>query len=83
MRPLKKALAASADLRTLARIPKDYQIIVEHEKFLEKKKKAPHADLNIFGLAKPVDKKTMENLMHRCESTCIFVRDSGHESVMV
>ena len=71
------------DLMTLARMPKGYSIIVEQEKMSDYIEKAPHADLNIFGLAKSVDKKAMEDLMHHCESTCFFVKDSGHESVLV
>jgi hypothetical protein len=45
--------------------------------------KAPHADLNIFGLAKKIDKNMMEQLVERTDSTCMFVRDSGTESVLV
>lgn len=71
------------DLMVLARMPKGYEIIVERENFMGYIEKAPHADLNIFGLAIPVDKKMMENLVQQCESTCLFVRDSGHESVLV
>ena len=71
------------DLMILARIPKGFDIIVENVDFKTFIEKAPHADLNIFGLAKPFDKKSMETLVKLCESTCMFVQDSGNESVLV
>jgi solute carrier family 12 (sodium/potassium/chloride transporter), member 2 len=72
-----------SDLLILARMPKGYKIIVEHEKFDEYIEKTPHADLNIFGLAKKIDKNLMEHLVQQTDSTCMFVMDSGHESVLV
>jgi solute carrier family 12 sodium/potassium/chloride transporter 2 len=80
---MEKARHYLNDLMVLARMPKGYEIIVERENFVEFVEKAPHADLNIFGLGKSVNKKTMEKLVDQCESTCLFVRDSGHESVLV
>jgi hypothetical protein len=71
------------DLLILARMPKGYNIIVEHSQFDNYMEKAPHADLNIFGLAKKIDKNMMEQLVERTDSTCMFVRDSGTESVLV
>jgi hypothetical protein len=71
------------DLLILARMPKGYNIIVEHSQFDDYMEKAPHADLNIFGLAKKIDKNMMEQLVERTDSTCMFVRDSGNESVLV
>lgn len=71
------------DLLILARMPKGYKIIVEHSAFDKCLETAPHADLNIFGLAKKVDKEMMENLVQQTDSTCMFVLDSGFESVLV
>ncbi len=80
---MEKARHYLNDLMALARMPKGYEIIVEREDFGGFVEKAPHADLNIFGLGKSVNKKAMESLVRQCESTCLFVRDSGHESVLV
>lgn len=72
-----------SDLLVLARMPKGYRIIVEHSKFDAYLETAPHADLNIFGLARKADKVMMENLVQQTDSTCMFVMDSGFESVLV
>lgn len=71
------------DLLILARMPKGYKIIVENENFESYLETAPHADLNIFGLAKKADKTLMESMVLKTDSTCMFVRDSGIESVLV
>lgn len=72
-----------ADLMILARIPPGYFIRVEQTNFLEFVEQAPRADLNIFGLTKPVDKSFTEKMVKINESTCLFVKDSGFESVVV
>ena len=72
-----------SDLLVLARMPKGYRIIVEQSTFDKYLEAAPHADLNIFGLAKKADKDMMENLVQQTDSTCMFVMDSGVESVLV
>ena len=72
-----------SDLLVLARMPKGYRIIVEHSKFDAYLETAPHADLNIFGLARKADKVMMESLVQQTDSTCMFVMDSGFESVLV
>lgn len=80
---IEKAQNYLSDLMVLARMPKGYEILVEHDRFTDFWEKAPQADLNIFGLSNTADKGVMENLVHKCESTCLFVRDSGHESILV
>jgi hypothetical protein len=80
---MKDARHYLTDLLILSRMPKGYKIIVEHSDFADYMEKAPHADLNIFGLAKKIDKNMMEYLVQQTDSTCMFVRDSGYESVLV
>ncbi|MCB0304913.1 MAG: Na-K-Cl cotransporter [Calditrichaeota bacterium] len=72
-----------ADLMNLARMPNRYEIVVEKAELWEFAERAPHADLNILGLADVVDKTFIENMVVQTESSCMFVRDSGHESVLV
>lgn len=72
------------NLMALARIPKGYSIVAESADFREYiDGDAPHADLNLFGLTNQIDKKVMEELVKETESTCLFVKDSGLESVLM
>jgi len=71
------------DLMTLARIPNGYEVLVIHSSFKSYIHKAPHADINIFGLGSTVSKEFMEEAVTQTESTCMFVRNSGIESVLV
>ena len=71
------------DLLTLARIPNGYKIYAEHSSFSSYIHRAPHADINIFGLGGTVSKSTIEKAVIATESTCLFVRNSGQESVLV
>lgn len=71
------------DLMTLARMPHGYKLQVEASDFGTFMDQAPLADLNIFGLGSSVDKAAMEATVKATESTCLFVRNSGLESVLV
>lgn len=50
--------------------------------FMEQLRKAPRADLNIFGLAEDVDIEFLRKLVRETQHSCLFVRDSGHESAL-
>ena len=78
--PAKKYLH---DLMTLARIPNGYEILAIESSFNSYIHKAPHADINIFGLGSTISKKFMEKAVDSTESTCLFIRNSGTESVLV
>ena len=71
------------DLMTLARIPHGYEILAIESSFNSYIHKAPHADINIFGLGSTASKEFMEKAVESTESTCLFVRNSGIESVLV
>jgi len=51
--------------------------------FNEAIKSAPRADINIFGLGEVLNFKFMRNISELSTSSCLFVRDSGHESAIV
>lgn len=70
------------DLMETARIPKKFQIQVEHAEFFEFLNRSPQADLNIFGLSNVVDKTFLQRLVSDTKSSCMFVKDSNHESVL-
>lgn len=71
------------DLMTLARMPNGYELHCESTPFAKFMEQAPRADLNIFGLGSTVNKKTIEKMVAQTESTCLFVKDSGLESILV
>ncbi|MCF7905429.1 MAG: hypothetical protein K9M49_09810, partial [Candidatus Marinimicrobia bacterium] len=44
---------------------------------------APAADLNVFGLSNDLDADIMHDLAENINSSCIFVKDGGEESMLV
>ncbi|MBT8260825.1 MAG: hypothetical protein KJN82_05885, partial [Bacteroidia bacterium] len=65
----------------LARIPKtltevhvgDFKTIVTN---------APSADINIFGMEENLSFEFVKEMTKKTNSSCLFVRDSGHESIL-
>ena len=65
----------------LARIPKtltevhvgDFKTIVTN---------APSADINIFGMEENLSIEFVREMTKKTNSSCLFVRDSGHESIL-
>jgi len=43
---------------------------------------APSADLNIFGMDEDLKFEFVKEMSARTKSTCLFVKDSGHESIL-
>ena len=69
------------DLVELARLH-GARTFVEAAPFGEMVERAPPADLSIFGLVADPDFGFVEEVRERSGSTCLFVRDSGLESVL-
>ena len=44
--------------------------------------KAPSADLNIFGMHEDLEFGFVKEMSEKTKSTCLFVKDSGHESIL-
>jgi len=65
----------------LGRIP-NATLIAEHADFHEYVERAPHADLNIFGLLADPDFELARSLVDTTKASCMFVRDSGRESAL-
>ncbi len=66
----------------LGRMPRGTTAIVALGTVQEFIPQAPQADLNIFGLQDEVNVERLHLWSQRVNSTCIFVRDSGHESAL-
>lgn len=69
-------------LADLGRMPRGTRRIVHVGTFDGFLPQAPRADLNIFGLQPQLSIAHMENLVTATNASCIFVRDSGHESAL-
>lgn len=75
------AAAFLKSLITLARIPQtltevyvgDFKNIVKH---------APAADINIFGMEENLSAPFITQMTTKTNSSCLFVKDSGHESIL-
>ena len=77
---LPKAKTFMERLVDLARLPEP-EIEVAHGDFSVHVKKAPQADMSLFGLGDEADFELIRNLIEQTGSSCLFVRDSGHENV--
>ena len=75
------ALTFLKSLVTLARLPQtltevhvgDFRTIVSQ---------APSADINIFGMEESLTFEFIKEITTRTNSSCLFVKDSGHESIL-
>ena len=45
-------------------------------------KNAPNADLNIFGMHEDLQFEFVNKIILKTNSSCLFVKDSGHESIL-
>ncbi len=65
-----------------ARLPEETERWVRHGSLLEHVADAPQADLNLFALSREVHHALITTLVRHTGSSCLFVRDSGRESVL-
>jgi hypothetical protein len=80
-REIEKAREFMVRLTDLARIP-DTDVVVAPGRFNDFLPVAPQADLNLFGLVPDPDFSFVRRMVQATNSTCLFVRDSGHESAL-
>jgi hypothetical protein len=72
------------DLLLLGRIPRgSCSIHVEQARLSEYLPVAPRADLSFYGMGQRLLKKSCLDMVRQSESTCVFLRDSGRESILV
>jgi amino acid transporter len=66
-----------------ARLPSmtDFHILLGN--FDEALKKAPRADINIFGVGEDLSTEIIRKSSEAAKSSCLFVKDSGWESALV
>jgi len=70
-------------LSDTARLPSltNFEVVVGD--FNDTIEAAPKADVNIFGLGEKPSFEFMRNVVKKTNSSCLFVKDSGHESALV
>ena len=70
-----------SSLINLARLPETLTEVYVGQ-FNEFVMQAPTADLNIFGMQDTLPYDFIKNMSSKTNSSCLFVRDSGHESIL-
>ena len=75
---------AKAFLKTLTQLARLPQTLTEvylgrFDNFVTK---APAADINIFGMQDALPYDFIKDMSQKTNSSCLFVRDSGHESIL-
>jgi len=78
----KKAAVFLSELISLARLPKKTTYVVAARPFADALAQTPLADLTIFGLSHNPDLGFVKKLSQDLRGSCVFVRDSGDESVL-
>jgi len=78
-----KAAAFLNELRALARLPGDSEILVYEMSLGAAIAAAPRADLSSFGLPAIPDLAFCQRIVEQVDGSCIFIRDSGIESALV
>lgn len=68
-------------LVNLARLPETL-IEVHLGEFRDIIQNAPSADLNIFGMDEYFREEFIKEMTEKTSSSCLFVKDSGHESIL-
>ncbi|NQV14548.1 amino acid permease [bacterium] len=77
-----RARAAQERLIDRARLPASTDTVILIGNFKEVLGIAPAADLNIFGISNDLDGNTMHDLADAVNTSCLFVKDSGGESMV-
>ncbi len=70
------------DLITRARLPLDTNIRILHGKFFDAIRNSPETDLNIFGIGSQFDFSQIKKMYRESNTSCLFIRDAGFESVL-
>ena len=77
----KNAMEFLKSLINLARLPETL-IEVHVGNFREIVENVPKADLNIFGMDENFQFDFVQEMTRKTRSSCLFVKDSGHESIL-
>ena len=77
-----RAKAYLIELKTMARMPGNTQVLVWQANFEAALALAPRADLSSFGLPRNPDLLFCQRIVSLVDGSCVFIRDSGDESAL-
>ena len=64
------------------RLSKRTKLYVSEDEFMDALKASPYADLHIFGLSTTVEMQRLFKIRDACGGACVFLLDSGQESIL-
>ena len=64
------------------RLGNDTEVFVGDGDFLEVAAASPYADVHLFGLPTTIDKERLIEIRDACGGACVFLLDSGQESIL-
>jgi solute carrier family 12 sodium/potassium/chloride transporter 2 len=64
------------------RLPKNTDVHVGEGAFLDAASDSPYSDIHIFGLPTTIDKRRLSAIRDACGGACLFLLDSGQESIL-
>ena len=79
---MNKARVGLQAIARRGRLPIDCEKIIFPGTFPQGLEHSPPADINIFGISNNINIKTMHKISSIVGTTCLFIRDSGEESVL-
>ncbi len=79
----RKANAFINKIITESRMPSDTEKEVIVGDFKKALVETPNADINIFGLSQEISLKHLQKIVTTIDGSCLFIRDSGQESIKV
>lgn len=85
IRDPRQLVAAEAFLKALVdqgRLPPDTAVTVSTQPFLEALRTAPPADLNLMGLPATIELDRLHAIRDAAGGPCLFLQDSGQESLL-
>ncbi len=76
------AYAFLQKLMEQGRLPGDTEIHVGEGDFIEAVQSSPYADVHLFGLPTAIDKDRVDEIRDASGGACVFLLDSGQESIL-
>jgi len=64
------------------RLAGDTEMFVAEGDFMEALRDSPYSDIHIFGLSSVIEKQRLLKLRDACGGACLFLLDSGQESIL-
>ena len=66
----------------MGRLPKQTEPHVGQGDFLPAVQASPYGDIHVFGLSTTIDRERLIDIRDACGGACVFLLDSGQESIL-